>query len=134
METRVDPLDLPPFSAGSIIRSTHNFRVVMGYKPGMEGQKTGERFFIEPLSDKAEKMLELAAAAHNVPNITNRPVHLDDQVQIRKSLRADFITENLPALIAGLTEIPTEGIDTIPSPDRMEECLRDHPNHYSFSD
>ncbi|OGH02569.1 MAG: hypothetical protein A2798_02935 [Candidatus Levybacteria bacterium RIFCSPHIGHO2_01_FULL_37_17] len=135
----VEPLKeslLPRFEAGRVVRQTTHFRVVMDYKPGLEKTEAGERFFIEPLSDKAEIMLGLAALAHNVGvnNFNFREVAVGDIKTLRKSLRADFIAVNVASLFLGVTEIPKEGADTIPSPKRMEECLASHPDTYTFSD
>ncbi|OGH11389.1 MAG: hypothetical protein A3B38_01000 [Candidatus Levybacteria bacterium RIFCSPLOWO2_01_FULL_36_13] len=126
-------LDLPSFTKGAIVKETPNYRVVMDYKPGDEGKASGQRFFIEPLSDEAERMLALAALKHNVLNINYREIEVRKVKALRKSLRADFIAENLPSLLFGVTQAPEEGADTIPSPERMEECLNSHPETYTFS-
>lgn len=129
-----EKLTLPPFTKGAIAKETAHFRIVMDYKPGEEEKVSGQRFFIEPLTDGAEIMLAMAAIKHNVLNINFREVSNGDIKTLRKSLRADFIAENLPSLLFGVTEKPEDGKDTIPSPDRMEQCLNSHPDTYTFSD
>ncbi len=127
-------LSLPDFTNGTIVKETIHFRVVMGFKPGLEGQPDGARFFIEPLDDDAESMLKLAAKAHHIPNFNQREVRTLNESKPRECLRADFIADNLPALLHGHIDIPTEGSDSVPSPDRMEACLKLHPTGYTFSD
>ena len=87
----VEPLKeslLPRFEAGRVVRQTTHFRVVMDYKPGLEKTEAGERFFIEPLSDKAEIMLGLAALAHNVGvnNFNFREVAVGNIKTLRKNV------------------------------------------------
>ncbi len=125
---------LPQFIPGHVVRNTPNYQVVTDYKPGMEGNPKGWRFYIVPKTDDAERMLHQAADVHNIHNFVPRQVVDADKTVERQALRADFIEENLQPLFQGKTEKPGEGEDTIPSPDRLEDCLRDHPDHYSFSD
>lgn len=127
-------LELPTFTLGGVFRETPHFRVVMDWKPGMEGQAGGERFFIEPKDDQALAMLQLAARTHRINNFNDRRVKASEWEKELPSLRTDFSRENLPILLSGLVEIPKEGEDTIPSPDRMEECLGSHPEKYSFAE
>lgn len=133
MEKREEILELPKFIPGGVVRETRNFRVVTDWKPGLENQVDGERFFIEPKTEMAEGMLQMAAEAHHISNFNIRKVTLGDKTIEFSCLRADFIPENLLSLLRGATEIPEEGEDTIPSPDRMEECLELHPDKYTFS-
>jgi len=134
MEIENKPLELPIFIPRAVVRDTINFRVVMDWKPGQENQQGGERFFIEPKNATAEIMLQLAADVHNVKNFNKRKVIVGDKTLEMSSLRADFIKENMPSLLQATVEIPEEGKDSIPSPDRMEKCLELHPNRYTFSD
>jgi hypothetical protein len=128
-------LKLPGFSPSGLVRETTNFIVMMDWKPGLEGQTNGGRFFIEPKTDEAQKMLSMAAKEHNIDNFNERGVpNPDGEIMMRQCLRADFIVENLPSLMLGVVEIPNEGEDSIPSPDRMEECLRLNPSMYTFGD
>jgi|SRR3989344_6249065 len=127
-------LSLPEFSPGATVRESEQYRIVMDWKPGSEKQKSGQRFFIEPKTDEAQRMLEMASKTHNIGNFNEREVINEEGTSIRRCLRADFIIENLPSLLLGQVDIPAEGEDTIPSPDRMEECLRNHPSHYSYTD
>lgn len=123
------------FIEGQVIYDTPNYLVINGFKPGFQDQKEGQRFYIVPLTDEAEEMLRMASMEHNVPNLTEYWVKVGkDERKIRKALRADFIQENLEPLRNGITSVPPVGEDTIPSPDRLEECLLKHPGYYSFSD
>lgn len=134
IESQQDKMSLPLFETGGIFRQTSHFRIVMDFKPDMQGKKEGQRFFIEPLDPEAEEMLELAAKAHNVPNFNYREVRAGETTFLRKSLRADFVKEVLLPLFYDLTVIPADGNDSIPSPKRMEECMELHPNSYTFFD
>lgn len=121
---------LPPIKAGEIIRKTPNFQVVTDYKPGLEGKRKGERFFIEPLTPSGTQMLLSASQAHNVYNFNHRTVG----EYVFPCLRADYIKENLPVLLKGEVQIPKPGEDTIPSPDRMDELIAQHKHIYTFAD
>lgn len=55
-EEAIPHLELPSFTPSGVFRETPHFRVVMDWKPGMEEQSGGERFFIEPKYKKALKM------------------------------------------------------------------------------
>lgn len=127
-------LELPEFEAGKVVRETDNYRVVMDWKPSLTNQPEGRRFFIEPKTDVAQQMLTSAAKAHNIDNFNERNVPFKDGAENRQCLRADFITENLPSLLQGKVEIPEEGEDTIPPPDRMEELISRKSSEYSFGD
>ncbi len=122
------------FVPGKVIRETENFRVVMGWKPGLEEEAEGRRFFIEPKTDEAEKILTLAVKAHRIANINAREVANGEDITARQCLRADYSEYNLLPLLLGKVIVPKEGKDSVPSPDRMEECLKLHPNEYTFSD
>lgn len=122
------------FEPGNVLGETANYRVVMGWKPGLEGQGDGQRFFIEPKTDAAEQMLRAAAKAHNIPNFNMRDVNVDGVVTSRECLRADYNAVNLGPLLLGRVVVPAEGADSVPAPDRLEECLRDHPGLYTFKD
>lgn len=127
-----DPL--PPIVPGEVLRRTPNLQVVTDYKPGLEGQRAGERFFIEPFTSDAEAMLAKAAAVHNIYNfiIRRHPGRFGD---FTPCLRADYIPGNVDVLLKGEVKIPELGKDTIPSPDRMEECIAKNPyGAYTFSD
>lgn len=130
METAAnEPEKLPQFVPGKVLRETKNFRVVMDWKPDEEETIGGERFFIEPKNKKAEFMLKLAALTHNL-----KDRHFNKRNEFN-CLRADFKATNLPVLIKGETRIPkSPKEDTIPSPDRMEECLVRHPSRYMIDD
>jgi hypothetical protein len=125
---------LPPFIPGRVVRETPNYRVVTDWKPGRENQDGGERFYIEPKTKEAEQMLKMAALIHHIANFNEREVTVGEEVVIQQCLRADYITGNLPSLLYGKTERPGKSEDTIPSPDRLEECLAKHPSYYSFVD
>ncbi|MBI4036501.1 hypothetical protein HY386_01310 [Candidatus Daviesbacteria bacterium] len=127
-------LELPAFTPGGILRETPHFKIVMDWKLGMERQPGGERFFIEPKDEGALRMLQLAARVHRINNFNNRTVQTSQGEKEFPSLRANFSMENLPTLLLGVVEIPEDDEDTIPSPDRMEGCLRLHPDEYTFSD
>lgn len=128
-------LILPQFALGGLVRQTRQFRVLMDWKPGLERQKGGERFFIEPLTDEAQRMLRSAADVHYIANFNVRSVEsMDGVISQRECLRADFSEANLPVLLRGEVKIPKEGEDTVPSIERMEECLRLHLATYTFSD
>lgn len=124
-------LVLPDFVPGRLVCEASQYRVIMGWKPGEEGEK---RFFIQPLTDEAEAMLHAAALMHRIPNFNTMPVKTEDGIRKRECLRANFEEDNLPVLLLGEMQIPSEGEDTVPSLERMEECLRLHPNFYTFSD
>lgn len=126
-------LELSEFEVGRVIRETDNYRVLMGWKPGLEDQEEGKRFFIEPKTDDAQVILTSAAKAHNIDNFNVREVSSESGTKNRRCLRADFTVENLPSLLQGKVEIPKEGEDTIPPPDRMEECIKSNAGTYSFS-
>lgn len=126
-------LVLPRFVSGAVVRATSYFRIVMDYKPELQGQKEGERFYIVPLTDEAERMLGLAAKEHNISNFSVRDVTTPEGSPQRSCLRADFSAENLPVILLGEVDIPVEGEDSIPSIERMEECLKLHPDSYTFS-
>lgn len=140
------PLELPPFIPGGVVRTTNHFRVVMDYKSGFEydfgedetDKTPKKRFYIEPLSDDAQEMLGLASEMHGFSGdgFRERPVTVGDETRERLCLRADFTVDNLPSLLLGIVEIPDpyEGRYTIPSLERMEACLKDHPDRYSFTD
>lgn len=121
---------LPPIRAGEIIRKTSNFQVVTDYKPGLEGKREGERFFLEPLTRNGAHMLWSASKAHNIYNINHRRVG----EYTFPCLRADYIKPNVNVLLKGEVQIPKSEEDTIPSPDRMEECLMKRNAIYSFAD
>ncbi len=128
-------LKLPVFSPGVVVRETANYRVVMDWKPGLEGQTNGGRFFIEPKTYEAQQMLFSAARAHNISNFNERDVpNPGKEIKKRSCLRADFIVENLPPLMLGEMQIPANDEDSIPPPDRMEECLKLHLMSYTFTD
>lgn len=124
--------NLPEFSPGKVVRETTNYQVVTDWKPGRENDPKGQRFYVLPKTTTAEHMLQLAANLHNVHNFVARSVVIDEISTSRQALRADFIKENVPSLFYGKTEIPSDGEDSIPSPDRLEECLRDHKDSYTF--
>lgn len=123
-------LALPDFYPGCVVKETANYRVVTDWKPGLENQPDGERFFIEPKTDAGEEMLFSAAQAHNIPNFNPRTV-LDSK---RLCLRCDFSMENLGPIFFRETIVPEVGKDSVPSPDRMEECLEQGHKEYSFED
>ena len=127
-------LELHEFEVEKVIRETDNYRVVMDWKPSLENQPEGRRFFIEPKTDSAQKMLLSAAKAHNIGNFNERQVPFEEGSAKRQCLRADFIAGNLPSLLKGKVEIPKEGEDTIPSLDRMEKCLKNRSSTYTLSD
>lgn len=129
-----DGLALPEFATNRTIKETANFRVVMDWKPGLEDQPEGERFYIEPKTDEAEEMLFSAAQAHNIPNFNKRNVVTETGIRTRLCLRADFIIENLGPIFFRETVVPEEGKGSVPSPDRMEECLEQGHKEYSFED
>jgi hypothetical protein len=131
----LDGQPLPPIEPGEVLRRTPNFWVVTDYKPGLEGQRGGERFYIEPSSRAGEDMLESAAVAHNIYNFDLRSREYRRGVYVSPSLRADYIPGNIPVLLQGEVKIPEPGKDTIPSPDRMEACIaRDRFGDYTFAD
>ncbi|EKD57511.1 MAG: hypothetical protein ACD_57C00259G0005 [uncultured bacterium] len=117
-----------------MVKETANYRVIMDWKPGLEDQPEGERFYIEPKTDKAEAMLISAAMAHNIPNFDTRNVVTKNKVRARQCLRTDFIVENLRPIFFKETIVPEEGKDSVPSPDRMEECLDLNRTEYTFED
>lgn len=121
------------FKNGQLIRQTPNFRVVDGFKPGFEGQAEGQRWIIEPLNDNSERILAIASKRHNIyHNLTPREVTLGSLTVTRKTLRADRTAQNMRVLMGGFVDIPIGDDDTIPSLDRMEECIGfKHPS-YSF--
>lgn len=132
----VTPLPTPEFVPGKTILETRlgQYRVVTDFKPNTKHTELDRRFFIEPLTDDAERMLELAAGKHNIQdyqfNLRNVPG--EKETKLRRCVRADFIPENLPALLAGQVVKPEQGKDSVPSPERMEACLLKHPQKYSF--
>lgn len=71
-----EELRLPNFVVGGVIRETDNFRIVMDWKPGVEEQIGGERFFIEPLTNEGQSMLRLAVQLHRIGNFNKREVIL----------------------------------------------------------
>ena len=123
-----DPL--PPINPGEIIRKTPNFQVVTDYKPGLEDKRSGERFFLEPLTRRGAAMLLIASKAHDIYNFNHRPV----EGYVFPCLRADYIRANIPVLLKGEVQIPKLGEDTIPSPDRIEECIMKGNMIYTFAD
>jgi len=127
---------LPVFVAKKPLYISKNFQVVMDYKPFTHGTIADQRFFIEPLTDEAERMLEFAAKRHNIKQYQfNERVILEEERKTkRRCIRADFIQENLPALLWGQIDIPDGDKDSMPSPRRMEECLTEHPQKYTFQD
>lgn len=127
---------LRPIKPGEVIRETPNFRVVTDYKPGLEGKRKGERFYIEPLSESGIATLMYAAAAHNIYNFDHRPVHgiRRDGVSVVPCLRADYIWENAVVLVRGDVRIPKKDEDSVPSPDRMEEVIAKGITIYTFQD
>lgn len=138
-ETRyIGRLDMPPIKIGEIIYETLHFRIVTDYKPGLEEQRKGERFFLEPKNYKAAAILLEAATYHNIYNFNvRRSGQPYSNVSWLPALRIDYTQENIPALFQGFTEIPEEGKDSIPSPDRLEECMKLRPaclSQYRFSE
>ena len=128
MNERLFPRDtetLPPIQPGEVVRQTPNFQIVTDYKLGLEGQKSGERFFIEPLTRDGEIMLGKAAKAHNIYNFNLRPHPYNPPGGdvVVPALQADYIPTNASPLLHGDIQIPEPGKGTIPSPDRMEACL-----------
>ncbi|MBI4079009.1 MAG: hypothetical protein HY429_01800 [Candidatus Levybacteria bacterium] len=142
METTVNEVGkLPQFVPGRVLRETKNFRVVMDWKPGEEEKTGAERFFIEPKNKDAEFMLRLAALTHNLKDTHFNQRKVLVMGEEKKTfwefgcLRADFKAANLPVLLKGKVEIPkSTNEDTIPSPDRMEDCLVLHPRRYTFNE
>ncbi|MBI3887496.1 hypothetical protein HY310_00315 [Candidatus Microgenomates bacterium] len=134
--TKTEVLDqlmqLPDFAPGKMIRETAHYQVVTDWKPSLENSPTGQRFYIVPRNLAAEAILVQAASLHRVPTLT--PRRISEIGGTLNALRADFIPENIPALLYGLTEVPPDGRDSIPSPDRLEECLKKHPDRYTFFD
>lgn len=126
---------LPEIIPGEVVLVTPNFRVVTDYKPGQEGLREGERFFIEPASTKAYFMLSKAAQAHNIYNFNYRTVfNITHQgASTALALRADYIKENIPAIFMGIVEIPSPGSDTIPAVQRMDECISNEQFYYNFA-
>ncbi len=134
LERYEDALALPEFATNRTVKETANYRVVTDWKPGLEDQPQGKRFYIEPKTDDAEEMLFSAAQAHNIPNFNKRNVVTETGVRTRLCLRADFSVDNLGPIFFRETVFPEVGNDTIPSPDRMEECLEQGHKEYSFED
>lgn len=136
----IDGQPLPSIKSGEILRRTPNFQVVTDYKPGHEGQKRGESFFIEPLTEKGSEMLFQAALAHNVFNFNVRPhpYNPPGHEYAIPCLRADYTSDNVPILFHGDVQVPQPGLYTIPSPDRMEESISQTTEYglasYSFED
>ena len=133
---------LPEMTPGEIVHQTEHYCVVTDFKPGMEGDPNGARFFIE-LRDESKSvwMLFEAAKAHNIYNFNIRPVSIPWGIVYLPSLRADYIPNNIHPLIEGRVEIPVSPRvedHTIPSPDRMETCLKRIPPsghlEYTFVD
>lgn len=133
---------LPEIVSGLVVYETPHYQVVTDYKPGLEGIKEGERFFIHPIRSEGMSMLLKAAMAHNIFNFNLRPVwphYIEGKFFVYPCLRADYIPENVPILFRGVVEIPKPGEDTIPSPNRMERCIALAPSkhsemHYTFAD
>lgn len=133
---------LPDIVPGLVVYETQNFQVVTDYKPGLEGTKEGERFFIHPIREPGLRILLQASMAHNIFNFNLRPVwphYIEGEYFVYPCLRADYIPENIPALFQGIVEIHKPGEDTIPSPDRMERCISLAPSlhselRYTFAD
>jgi hypothetical protein len=137
LQEKASLLPLPNFIAGKPLYISANFRVVMDYKPRTNNTIADQRFFIEPTTDEAERMLKLAAVKHNIQEnqLTVREIsNSEASKKYRSSIRADFIKENLPSLLWGQIDVPKEGEDSMPSPRRMEECLTKHPREYTFQD
>lgn len=128
-----DALALPQFATNQLVKETVNYRVVTDWKPSLEDQPEGKRFYIEPKTDAAEETLIAASKAHNIPNFDKRNVLTETGVRARQCLRADFSVENLGPIFFRETVVPEEGEDSVPSPDRMEECLN-QGHDYSFED
>lgn len=126
---------LPEIVPGAELLVTPNYRVVTDYKPGLEGQRAGERFFIEPRTGQGYSVLLKAAIAHNIYNFNHRPIPgiRNTGADLIPSLRADYSRENLPAIFDGVVEIPQPGEDTIPPPQRMEACMA-NGREYTFAD
>ncbi len=120
---------VPRFHNGKVLRQTPNFRVVDGYKPLYEGTPKAARWIIEPRNRVAEQMLAQAAEVHHIDqNLTRQPV---PPYHHRLTLRADRLPVNWRVLMGGFVDVPQEGEHSIPSPDRMEDCLMLHPEKYT---
>lgn len=131
-----DRLSLPKIIPGEIIRETTNYRVVTDHKPGTTRQRQDERFFIIPRTYRGVKMLLDGALRHNIFNFNLRSVQdviTPGEIDYVPCLRADYSRENLPSLLEGKVGIPQPGEDTIPPPDRMDECIGMEREVYSFS-
>lgn len=126
---------MPEIIPGAELLITPNYRVVTDYKPELEGERTGERFFLEPRTSQGLTMLLEAAKAHNIYNFNHRSISgvRSEGLDLIPCLRADYSAENIPALFTDVTEIPKAGEDTIPSPARMEVCLV-KKGDYTFAD
>jgi len=129
---------LPDILAGEIVLKTPNLRVVTDYKPGLEGQREGASFFIEPLNSSGEASLLTAAVAHNFFTFNLRPVlphWIPGEYFVYPCLQVDYSPENLPPLFQGAVLIPEQGKSTVPSPQRMETCITQIKyGHYTFAD
>lgn len=123
---------LPPeITPGEIVLQTPHYQVVTDFKPGMEGDPKGNRFFLMAREDSniLISLLLDSAMAHNIYNFNFIPVVTNDRLSFVPAVRADYIPENIPTLLEGFVEIP-KSVDladhTIPSPDRLEACLDDY--------
>jgi len=110
------------------IRETPHFVILGDDKQGEPGQK---RFFIEPKDVDAVAVLGQAAIQHR--SINFEFIHKNGKTVMR--LRADRSAHNLRVLLGGFLDVPdysVEGDDTIPSPDKMEECIRQKKKNYTL--
>jgi hypothetical protein len=127
-KTGKDPL--PVFKEGGVVKESPNFHIVMGYKANILVVDR-ERFFIVPLNDQAEVMLQSAAGLHLIPT-EYRPVagregdHLVVRMDWSEENWLDIVEED-NLLIPG-EEYP----DTVPTIQRMEELLELGKLGYTF--
>jgi hypothetical protein len=133
-EKLLDKNPLPSIVPSEVLKQTRNYQIVTDYYPAVGSSEMRPAFFIDPMTEKGMGVLGKAAVAHNYFRFVIRPtpVGSDRHRQFQPALLVEYESSSLPPLFQGRVEIPEAGAFTIPSPDRMEQCIPE--GNYSFSD
>ncbi len=133
-EKLLDKNPLPSIVPGEVLKQSPNYQIVTNFYPAVDSSEMRPAFFIDSMTEQGMGMLGKAAVAHNYFRFVIRPtpVGSDRHRQFQPALLVEYESSSLPPLFQGRVQIPEARAFTIPSLDRMEQCIPG--GSYSFSD